>query len=85
VKRILDFFFFLSLDLPRIQKFRIVLGYYFFSRRSSLKILGMKLEYLPGLKNHSLLILKEIFLNNIYTFTKATNQKLKTLQEKEGG
>lgn len=85
MKRILDFFFFLSLDLPRIQKFRIVLGYYFFSRRSSLKILGMKLEYLPGLKNHSLLILKEIFLNNIYTFTKATNQKLKSLQEKEGG
>ena len=45
----------------------------------------MKLEYLPGLKNHSLLILKEIFLNNIYTFTKATDQKLKSLQEKEGG
>jgi FkbM family methyltransferase len=45
----------------------------------------MKLEYLPGSKNHSLLILKEIFLNNIYTFTKATDQKLKSLQEKDGG
>jgi len=85
VRPISDLFFFLSLDLPRIQKFRIVLGYYFFSRCSSLKILGMKLEYSTGLKNHSLLILKEIFLNNIYTFTKVTNQKLKSLQEKDGG
>jgi len=85
VRPISDLFFFLSLDLPRIQKFRIVLGYYFFSRCSSLKILGMKLEYPPGLKNHSLLVLKEIFLNNIYTFTKVTNQKLKSLQEKDGG
>lgn len=85
MRRISDLFFFLSLDLPRIQKFRIVLGYYFFSRCSSLKILGMKLEYSPGLRNHSLLILKEIFLNNIYTFTKVTDQKLKSLQEKDGG
>jgi FkbM family methyltransferase len=45
----------------------------------------MKLEYPIGSKNHSLLILKEIFLNNVYTFTKATDQKLKSLQEKDGG
>jgi FkbM family methyltransferase len=42
----------------------------------------MKIEYAPGLKNHSLLLLKEIFLSNIYSFTNATDQKLKSLQEK---
>lgn len=84
MRRISDLFFFLSLDLPRIRKFRIVLGYYLFSRFSSLKILGIKLEYSPGSKKHSLLILKEIFLKNIYTFTQATDQKLISLQEKDG-
>jgi len=85
VRRILELFFLLSFDIPKIQKFRILLGYYFFSRCGILKILGMKLEYSPGLRNHSLLILKGIFLNNIYTFTKVTDQKLKSLQEKDGG
>lgn len=85
MRRISDLFFFLSFDLPRIQKFKIVLGYYLFSRGSSLKILGMKLEYLPGCKNHYLLILKEIFLNNIYFFTTATDQILKSLRDKDGG
>ena len=80
-----NLFVFLSLDLPIIQKFRIVLGYYFFSRGSSLKILGLKLEYLPGLKNHSLLILKEIFLNQIYSFTKSTDQKLKGVSKEKNG
>jgi len=45
----------------------------------------MQLEYSPGLKKHSLLILKEIFLNQIYSLTKATDHKLKNLQDKEGG
>lgn len=82
MKRISDFFYFLSLDIPRYQKFRILLGYFFLSRHKSLKILGMKIEYAPGLKNHSLFLLKEIFLSNIYSFTNATDQKLKSLQEK---
>jgi len=79
MKRIRDLFNFLLSDLTWLQKLRIVLGYYFFSRGSSIKILRIKLDYALGLRNHSLLILREIFLNQIYTFTKNTDQKLKNL------
>ena len=80
MNRILDLFVFLSTDLRNTHKARIALGYYLFSRFGRLKILGLKLTYNPGSRNHSLLILKEIFLNQIYSFTRTTDSKLKTSQ-----
>ena len=79
MKKITELFDFLSSDLAWLQKLRIILGYYFFSRVGSIKILRMTLNYASGSKNHSLLILKEIFLNQIYTFTKNTDQKIRNL------
>ena len=76
MKRFLDLFIFLSLDLHRMQKIRILLGYCFLSRYGCIKILGIRLHYLQGLKSHSLLILKEVFIKQIYTFSHATDQKL---------
>ena len=75
-----DLFIFLSSDLPSMKKIKIIFGYYLFSRVGSLKILGIKLGYKSGLRNHSLLILKEIFLNQVYSFTKYTDAKLKSTQ-----
>ena len=80
MKKLSDLFIFLSSDLPSIQKLKIILGYYLFSRVGRLKILGIKLGYNSGLRNHSLLILKEIFLNQVYSFTKTTDSKLKSTQ-----
>jgi FkbM family methyltransferase len=80
VNRISDLFVFLSTDLRCTHKARIAIGYYFFSRFGRLKILGLKLTYDQGSSNHSLLILREIFLNQIYSFTKTTDLKLKTKQ-----
>ncbi len=60
-----------------MQKLRIILGYYFFSRAGRIRILRMTLDYASSSRNHSLLILKEIFLNQIYTFTKNTDQKIR--------
>jgi FkbM family methyltransferase len=79
MKRTSELLSFLSSDLAWLQKLRIVLGYYFFSRGKSIKIFRMTLDYASGLKNHSLFILKEIFLNQIYTFTKDTDQKIMNL------
>ena len=73
----LDLFAFLEFHLSKIQKLRIVLAYYLFSRFNHIKILGMQLSYGSDSKNHYLLILKEIFLNQIYSFTKTTDLKLK--------
>ena len=81
MKRISDLLVFLFSDLPRVQKFKIALGYYILSRYGSIKILGMKLQYSKGSRNHSLLILKDIFLNQIYTFTNASDYKLKNSGE----
>jgi FkbM family methyltransferase len=81
VKKFSDLLAFLSLDLTRVQKLRIVLGYYVLSRYGCIKILGIRIHYSKGSKNHSLLILKEIFLNQIYTFTNSVDQKLKNSAE----
>ena len=77
MKRISDLLVFLFSDLPRAQKFKIALGYYILSRYGSIKILGMKLQYSKGSRNHSLLILKDIFLNQMYTFTNTSDYILK--------
>jgi FkbM family methyltransferase len=81
MKRILELIGFLFSDLPKVYKLRIVLGYYITSRFSLIQILGMNLNYLKGSRNHQLLILKDIFLNQIYTFTDATDKKLKILNQ----
>jgi FkbM family methyltransferase len=41
-------------------------------------MLGMRIRYISGLRNHSLLILKEIFFNQVYSFTENTDSKLKS-------
>jgi len=81
MNRFLDLFVFLTSDLPKIQKSRIIFGYLILSRYGCIKILGIKLHFSKGLRNHSLLILKEIFLSQIYAFTSAVDQKLKVHQD----
>ncbi len=81
MQKLLDLLAFLSLDLPRVQKLRIALGYYILSRYGCIKILGMRIHYSKGSRNHSLLILKEIFFNQMYTFTNTVDQKLKNSKE----
>jgi FkbM family methyltransferase len=73
---------FLFSELPIIQKIRILLGYLLLSRvGTTLKILGMRLTYEVNLKNYYLMLLKEVFLDDIYTFTTATHQKLSDLEK----
>ena len=77
MKHISDIAIFLSTDSGKIQKLRIILGYYLFSRFSSLKILGMTLTFSPGLSSYYLLIFKEIFINEVYAFTNKIDSELK--------
>jgi FkbM family methyltransferase len=72
-----NFCTFFSSDLHLAIKVRILVGYYFLSRNKSINILGIRIRYSPDTKNHSLLILKEIFINRIYTFTEPVDVKLK--------
>jgi FkbM family methyltransferase len=82
MNKITSLFKFLESNLLLQQKIRILFGYYLFSRGTLLKILRIKLHYAPGSRNHSLLILKEIFLNQVYKFTNMTDLKLKDSQNK---
>ena len=78
MSRLGDLFTFLSLDIRKTLKLRIILGYYVLSRFGIIKILGLKIRFNQGLRNHSLYILKEVFLNQNYSFTSATDFKLKS-------
>lgn len=74
---------FLSLDLKKIEKLRIILGCYVFSKFGIIKIIGLRIRFNHGLRNHSLLILKEVFLDQNYAFTSTTDSRLK--RQKKGG
>ena len=78
MKRLSELFNFLSSDIKNITKLRIIFGYYILSKFGSIKILGMRIRYNSGLRNHSLVILKEIFFNQVYSFTKNTDLILKS-------
>lgn len=78
MKKLSELFAFLSLDLKKIEKLRIILGCYVFSKFGVIKILGLRLRFNQGLRDHSLLILKEIFLNQNYAFTNTTDFRLKS-------
>lgn len=77
MKSLSELFAFLSLDLKKIEKLRIILGCYVFSKFGIIKIIGLRIRFNHGLRNHSLLILKEVFLNQNYAFTSTTDSRLK--------